>query len=328
MSQRISDMTNASPLDGDELIPVVQDGANRKATPSQLSDFLLGDLDFWPLEGTASLIDDLTIDGDGNSINLTNFDELDFLSDGDLSFTGNNGGVPGIVAITNSGGTAQIEMGLPNTDFRVREDGIFGITDVEVSLTVDDGAINESSIVVEPDSVYLLSDSVGDLGSLLLTPVDSELRAFAKFSLFAPEFVRAYGTETRQIRNILWYDNSVNNSAGGTPSTTNQGRDVFGALVDASASIEIWAKATGSDGSECYGAKWVFEFLKDGSANPTLVAGTAIYEQFNNSEILSLPISDMISMSNSGANVLLSLKTPSNRTYRWTIWADINISHI
>jgi hypothetical protein len=132
-------------------------------------------------------------------------------------------------------------------------------------------------------------------------------------------FLQTYlSPNNHPLTRLFWYDAEVANATGAPISTTSD-QDIFATRVDANCMIELKASAVASDGSEGAAIHRTYHFRKDGSANPTLIVDSAPF-------ISDESTGADAALTVSATNIRLTLTTPANSTYTWTVYAEIFIN--
>lgn len=199
--------------------------------------------------------------------------------------------------------------------------GGFSSTETTSSMIVTDSLGGTAQFLIEDDlNISLICDSLSLDNDLFST--DGGVNYLTVFNISGTEYripcQLITGGTGRVIRRVLWYDNQIDNSAGGTPLNTNSDYDVFGSEPDAYATILFSISSIASDGSEGGGGTILATVRRDGSSNPTFNAENPTF-QFENGEATA-------TVTTNGANVRLTITTPTGEAYRWTVWADINLT--
>ncbi len=147
-STKISGMPAATtPLDGTELVPIVQGGANKKATVADFTGDIAGGADGEiPFIDSGILIYDATLKWDNTAKTLGNLDNFAYVTMTDAGDATLQGGTSSVVA-TNSGKVQLIGA--------------------HASLTVGDGTTTPTNaIICETEAVVPDADGTRDLGTI------------------------------------------------------------------------------------------------------------------------------------------------------------------
>lgn len=340
--QKISAMSLVPVVTGGIKLPTDQSngvGGNLAVDIDQLIDFIGLDAfgNFWPLQGEATLVDDVVIAGDEHLIYFSNLSLFN-------------------VVVNGVGNSSQIEVYPDNVsitggeDIQLNADDQLILQGQSVEIEADDG-VDSSSFSLSPTELNIDGDlyiSIGGINSVDFIDVYTtnglhqeayngseyaELDIFPNyFNLFSSSSIAQVAQVTGEDgvltlvgleiiiggETILtWYNSTVDNSGGGSPLATNIDVDVFGATQDASASIIFHISAVASDGAEAFGGTITTLIRRDGTANPTFISEYPVLQADN--------INANAASNTNGANVRLTLTTPAGEIYKWKVLAKINM---
>jgi hypothetical protein len=317
-NKNISDLAAAASVLGTDLIEIQQGGVNKKASTSQLvldEDDMVSDsavkapsqqsvkayVDFgvasgWPLTGTADISGAVTIDGNNFDLILgsTNpFDEFEVYADNEILLSVDDTVDSTVLSMTPS------EMLLLGN---LRLDGLntfgieFGGDGILTGDPIDHFIVNSLNGSTITDNTSLL------VGGIL--SISGETRVTSDLFTFKSDHIT-----------LLWLNLSAPAGSGSSD------RDIFGSYEDSQATITIKAVAVKNDGSEGYSAIKIYDFRKDGTANPTLEGNIVLYENGTDAECNA-------ELSVSASSIRLTYTTPTGDTYKWKVFAEIVITEV